>query len=109
MRARRDDLGRLDRNFPEATRSPQNARLVRTGDARQPQSDRTFDDLRLRRVEIRNSFRDGAPNLTVDIPALMSLADKNKLAICGKDFKTGQTLMKTIIAPGLKSRMLGLH
>ena len=54
-------------------------------------------------------FANGAPNLTVDIPALMTLADKNKLAICGKDFKTGQTLMKTIIAPGLKSRMLGLH
>ncbi|HEX6283380.1 MAG TPA: inositol-3-phosphate synthase, partial [Pyrinomonadaceae bacterium] len=54
-------------------------------------------------------FANGAPNLTVDIPALMSLADKNKLAICGKDFKTGQTLMKTIVAPGLKSRMLGLH
>jgi myo-inositol-1-phosphate synthase len=54
-------------------------------------------------------FANGAPNLTVDIPALRSLAEKNKLAICGKDFKTGQTLMKTIIAPGLKSRMLGLH
>jgi myo-inositol-1-phosphate synthase len=54
-------------------------------------------------------FANGAPNLTVDIPALRSLADKNKLAICGKDFKTGQTLMKTIIAPGLKARMLGLH
>src|SRR4029079_8676858 len=55
------------------------------------------------------TFANGAPNLTVDLPALMTLADKNKLAICGKDFKTGQTLMKTIIAPGLKSRMLGLH
>src|SRR6476659_1891620 len=54
-------------------------------------------------------FANGAPNLTVDIPALMTLADKNKLAICGKDFKTGQTLMKTIIAPGLKARMLGLQ
>ena len=54
-------------------------------------------------------FANGAPNLTVDIPALRSLAEQNKLAICGKDFKTGQTLMKTIIAPGLKSRMLGLH
>src|SRR6185369_5907403 len=42
-------------------------------------------------------FANGAPNLTVDIPALMTLAEKNKLAICGKDFKTGQTLMKTII------------
>src|SRR5213075_2951091 len=38
-----------------------------------------------------------------------TLAEKNNLAICGKDFKTGQTLMKTIIAPGLKARMLGLH
>ncbi len=54
-------------------------------------------------------FANGAPNLTVDIPALRMLAEKNRLPICGKDFKTGQTLMKTIIAPGLKSRMLGLH
>ncbi|MBA3257203.1 MAG: inositol-3-phosphate synthase, partial [Pyrinomonadaceae bacterium] len=54
-------------------------------------------------------FANGAPNLTVDIPAIRTLAEQNKLAICGKDFKTGQTLMKTIIAPGLKSRMLGQH
>ncbi|MDT4952272.1 MAG: myo-inositol-phosphate synthase [Acidobacteriota bacterium] len=54
-------------------------------------------------------FANGAPNLTVDIPALLQLAIDNNLPVCGKDFKTGQTLMKTIIAPGLKSRMLGLH
>jgi myo-inositol-1-phosphate synthase len=54
-------------------------------------------------------FANGAPNLTVDVPALMDLANKNGVAVCGKDFKTGQTLMKTILAPGLKSRMLGLH
>ena len=54
-------------------------------------------------------FANGAPNLTVDIPALRQLAEQNNLPICGKDFKTGQTLMKTIIAPGLKSRLLGLH
>lgn len=54
-------------------------------------------------------FANGAPNLTVDIPALMDLANKNGVAVCGKDFKTGQTLMKTILAPGLKARMLGLH
>ena len=54
-------------------------------------------------------FANGAPNLTVDIPAMVELADKMRLPICGKDFKTGQTLMKTILAPGLKSRMLGLH
>jgi myo-inositol-1-phosphate synthase len=54
-------------------------------------------------------FANGAPNLTVDIPALMDLANKQGQPVCGKDFKTGQTLMKTILAPGLKSRMLGLH
>jgi myo-inositol-1-phosphate synthase len=54
-------------------------------------------------------FANGAPNLTVDVPAMTELADKMKVPICGKDFKTGQTLMKTILAPGLKSRMLGLH
>ncbi len=53
-------------------------------------------------------FANGAPNLTVDIPALVELSAKTGTAICGKDFKTGQTLMKTILAPGLKSRMLGL-
>ena len=53
-------------------------------------------------------FANGAPNLTADIPAILELADREKVAICGKDFKTGQTLMKTILAPGLKSRMLGL-
>jgi myo-inositol-1-phosphate synthase len=54
-------------------------------------------------------FANGAPNLTVDIPALTKLAEQNKVPICGKDFKTGQTLMKTILAPGLKSRLLGLR
>ncbi len=54
-------------------------------------------------------FANGAPNLTVDIPAMMQLADEMRVPVCGKDFKTGQTLMKTILAPGLKSRMLGLH
>src|SRR5712664_2971279 len=56
----------------------------------------------------RIPFANGAPNLTVDIPALTQLAQEKGWPICGKDFKTGQTLMKTIIAPGLKSRMLGL-
>jgi myo-inositol-1-phosphate synthase len=53
-------------------------------------------------------FANGAPNLTVDIPAMTELAERNRVPVCGKDFKTGQTLMKTIIAPGLKARMLGL-
>src|SRR5690348_17621217 len=54
-------------------------------------------------------FANGAPNLTVDIPAMMELSRKNEAPICGKDFKTGQTLMKTILAPGFKARMLGLN
>jgi myo-inositol-1-phosphate synthase len=53
-------------------------------------------------------FANGAPNLTVDVPALVELARKMRAPVCGKDFKTGQTLLKTIIAPGLKARMLGL-
>lgn len=53
-------------------------------------------------------FANGAPNLTVDIPAMWELAREKKLPIMGKDFKTGQTLMKTILAPGFKSRMLGI-
>ncbi|HYV06681.1 MAG TPA: inositol-3-phosphate synthase [Blastocatellia bacterium] len=54
-------------------------------------------------------FANGAPNLTVDVPALTKLAVDQGVPVCGKDFKTGQTLMKTMIAPGLKSRLLGLH
>ena len=54
-------------------------------------------------------FANGAPNLTVDIPALTEMARARKVPIAGKDFKTGQTMMKTIIAPGLRARMLGLH
>jgi myo-inositol-1-phosphate synthase len=53
-------------------------------------------------------FANGAPNLTADIPALLDLAIQNGTPICGKDFKTGQTMMKTIIAPGLKARLIGV-
>lgn len=54
-------------------------------------------------------FANGAPNLTVDIPAMLELARENRVPIGGKDFKTGQTFMKTILAPGLKTRMLGVR
>jgi len=54
-------------------------------------------------------FANGAPNLTVDIPAMHELSRQNEAPIAGKDFKTGQTLIKTILAPGFKARMLGLH
>jgi len=54
-------------------------------------------------------FANGAPNLTVDIPALIELAKETNTPIAGKDFKTGQTLMKTILAPGLAARSLGVN
>jgi len=53
-------------------------------------------------------FANGAPNLTADIPALERLAADRKIPIGGKDFKTGQTMMKTVLAPAFKARMLGL-
>ena len=53
-------------------------------------------------------YANGAPNLSVDFPALYALAKENGVPVAGKDFKTGQTLIKTIIAPGLKARMIGL-
>ena len=53
-------------------------------------------------------FANGAPMLTVDCPAMIELSKKNAAPICGKDFKTGQTFMKTVLAPGLKARMLGV-
>ena len=53
-------------------------------------------------------FANGAPNLTVDTLAIQELAEQQGVAICGKDFKTGQTMIKTVIAPMLKARMLGL-
>ena len=53
-------------------------------------------------------FANGAPNLTVDLPVMLELSRQNQAPICGKDFKTGQTLMKTVLAPGFKARLLGL-
>ena len=54
-------------------------------------------------------FANGAPNLTVDIPVMLELSKANNAPIAGKDFKTGQTLMKTILAPGFKARMIGMN
>ncbi len=54
-------------------------------------------------------YANGAPNLSLDTPALLELARKQNMPVTGKDFKTGQTLMKTILAPGFKARMLGLE
>lgn len=54
-------------------------------------------------------FINGAPNLSCDVPALIELAKEKNVPITGKDFKTGQTLVKTVIAPMLKAKMLGLR
>jgi len=54
-------------------------------------------------------FANGAPNLSVDLPCMLELAATRGVPIAGKDFKTGQTLMKTLLAPGFKARMLGLR
>jgi myo-inositol-1-phosphate synthase len=54
-------------------------------------------------------FANGAPNLTVDIGAMLELSKQMEAPVCGKDYKTGQTLIKTILAPGFKARMIGLN
>jgi myo-inositol-1-phosphate synthase len=54
-------------------------------------------------------FANGAPNLTVDVPALRQYASEHGVPICGKDFKTGQTMVKTVLAPMFKARMLGME
>jgi myo-inositol-1-phosphate synthase len=59
-------------------------------------------------IKLGIPYANGAPNLSADFPAMMELAKKTGAPIGGKDFKTGQTLMKTILAPGLKARVLGL-
>jgi myo-inositol-1-phosphate synthase len=53
-------------------------------------------------------YANGAPNLSLDFPAMRELAQEHNVPICGKDFKTGQTLMKTVLAPAFKARMLGV-
>lgn len=60
-------------------------------------------------VSLGIPYINGAPNLTVDIPAMWELAAKTNTPICGKDFKTGQTMLKTVLSPMFKTRMLGLN
>ncbi|WP_428269402.1 inositol-3-phosphate synthase [Haliangium sp.] len=60
-------------------------------------------------VKLGVPYANGAPNLSADIPAILELARDTGTPVAGKDFKTGQTLMKTILSPGLKARMLGLE
>jgi myo-inositol-1-phosphate synthase len=60
-------------------------------------------------IKERVPYANGAPNLSVDIPAMVDLAREMRVPVCGKDFKTGQTLMKTILAPGFRARLLGVN
>ncbi len=60
-------------------------------------------------IKTKTSYANGAPNLSADIPALKELSKEMGVPIAGKDFKTGQTLMKTVLAPGFKSRLLGVR
>jgi myo-inositol-1-phosphate synthase len=60
-------------------------------------------------VKMGIPYANGAPNLSCDIPAMVELAKQTGAPIAGKDFKTGQTLMKTVIAPGLKARAIGIE
>jgi myo-inositol-1-phosphate synthase len=55
------------------------------------------------------AYANGAPNLSADVPALLQLADQTHAPVAGKDLKTGQTLLKTVLAPGLKARLLGVE
>src|SRR5690606_7271608 len=60
-------------------------------------------------IKLGIPYANGAPNLSADIPALHELAMEKRVPVAGKDFKTGQTLMKTILAPGFKARLLGVN
>jgi myo-inositol-1-phosphate synthase len=60
-------------------------------------------------LRMKVPYINGAPHITTDCPALLELAAENRVPVCGKDFKTGQTLMKTILAPGLAARLLGIR
>ncbi len=60
-------------------------------------------------VKMGIPYANGAPNLSGDVPAILELAEKTQTPLAGKDFKTGQTFMKTVLAPGLKSRHLGIE
>ena len=70
--------------------------------------ERAIAALRVHRALEGIPFANGAPNLTVDIPVLREYAASHKIPISGKDFKTGQTLLKTVLAPMFKARMLGV-
>ena len=106
----RRGLVRLDRSLPRAVGRALDAGQVRSRactTATRTSRRRRSTPTRCLRSGV--PFANGAPNLSVDFPAIQELAKQKSLPICGKDFKTGQTLMKTILAPGFKARYLGLE
>ncbi len=107
-RSPRDGLVRLDRDLPRAGAAHQDiASFERAIDANDPTIAPSMLYAYAALLE-GIPFANGAPNLTVDIPALERYAADHKIPICGKDFKTGQTLLKTVLAPMFKARMLGV-
>ena len=109
LRPPRDRLVRVDRDLHQARPAARDDRAVREGDGAKRRGDRAVDALRVRRDHGRRSvLQRRAEPLRSTCRRCMQLAIDRGVPISGKDFKTGQTWMKTVIAPGLKARMLGL-
>jgi len=87
-----DDLVRVDRDFPEADGCSQEPLKLLRRDWRRTTPDCAFADLRLRGDERGRTVREWRADLTVDVPAMVELSKQNAAPVCGKDFKTGQTL-----------------
>ena len=96
--------------FIEPTAAHQSVKAFEKALTQNDENDRALDDLRLRRADGRRALRQRrAEPDRGHSRRCMELSRENEAPICGKDFKTGQTLMKTILAPGFKARMLGLN
>ena len=109
MRASRDGVVRLDRGLSRARPGSPGSRHVRGGAEENDPEISPSQIYAYAALQSEVPFANGAPNLSVDLPAMEELAALRGVPICGKDFKTGQTLLKTMIAPGLKARMLGIR
>ncbi len=101
-------LDGLDRGLPRLLRGP---RLVKDFEAGLKKSSPDISPSQIyayAALKMKLPYINGAPHITTDCPALLELAAENGLPVCGKDFKTGQTLMKTMLAPGFEARLLGI-
>ena len=109
LRPAGDGVGGQHRGLHEGRPVHQTVATFEKGARRERRLDSVEHGLRLRGAARGIPFVNAAPNLTADIPAMLELAAKNKSPLAGNDMKTGQTLIKTIIAPGLKARLLGVR